>query len=574
MHHSATIALGKLGTISEPSVSLLVKKYRNNFEEYQRRDRANSNEYQQTANALGMIQPAGTAPLLEILQNSNENKELRVSACNALKPNIEQDKQIIQILRQFLQDSELNIRLCAAQHLVSISDSTELVLPILEEAFLKEEIRKVSESFEKIGSKSVSSILRLLEKPTESPYHLINTLGKIYSNNPQDSRIVLVLIRLLEDPMLEIRQNAAHILGDLSPIDNPDLVRALVAFLEREIRPGADFNSDSPASTAFSALQKFGSSAKDAMPAMIKWLSYPDAFVRQNAIQVLGRIGTEAKSTKDQLIVALSDTDPSVRVAAAQALLDIGFELDELKPIFTTVVVDDYINRQLEDAYYDIADVRSIGDGPYLLPPPLSSPYPLPEFSPFSWPNPPRPAHIVVFGRDIPKNLLGTDSTTLQTVYQNIFNALVKIDRAFESSLFGVPGGFALLTKTERIRQDGTPLPGIYRWTEGKVPPLDLKDHIGRLFFEKPGYFRVIVFVITTADYRPENPSTKPVPKISEGVQDLPDEIARELFKGKKGYVLIYSFEKKQGGAIKEFKINSLSGLIHLDKSGILKNLR
>ena len=570
LHDSSATALGELGSISRPAVPLLVKKYRNAPDVYSRRD---------TANALVMIQPSGTFALLEILQNPNENKELRLSACDALEPRLQQDKHIIRTLRQFLQDSEPSIRLCAAQQLASTDNSTEVVLPILEEAFLKGKQWEARESFEQLGSKSVSTILRLLEKhPSQGGDYLIETLGKISSSNPQDSRIVPALIRSLQNPNRKIRENAAKVLGELDPVNAPGAVRALVALLEQEIKPGAEFRGwrqegcctwtsyPVPASAAFSSLQKFGPSAKEAMPAMIQLLSYPDVFVRRNAIQVLGRIGAEAKSTKNKLIVALSDADPSVRVAAAQALLDIGFELDELKPIFTAVAVDDYINRQLKDAYYDIAET--------LRPSGLISGRFKGGLPPFPWPNPPRPAHIAVVGRDLPRNLLGTDSTTLQTVYQRLFNTLVKTDPGFESSLFGVPGGFALLAKIERIQEDGAPFPGKYRWVEGKFPPLDLKDYVGRLFLEKSGYFRVIAFVITTEDYRPENPSAKPLPEISEGAQDLPDEIARDRFKGKHGYILIYSFKRKQGGEIREFKISSLSALAHLEKSGILSKLK
>ena len=230
------------------------------------------------------------------------------------------------------------------------------------------------------------------------------------------------------------------------------------------------------------------------------------------------------------------------------------------------MAVDSYINRQLEDAYYDIAEA--------LRPSGLQSGRFRVGLPPFPWPNPPRPPHIAVVGREFPRNLLGTDSTTLGTVYQRLFNTLVKIDPAFESGLFGVPGGFAMLTKIERIQEDGTPLPGKYRWVKGKIPPLSLLEYIGRLFIEKPGYFRVIAFVITTENYRPERPSTKPLPNISDGAQDLPEEIARDQFKGKHGYVLIYSFKRKQGGEIKKFKISSLSALVHLEKSGILSNLK
>jgi hypothetical protein len=68
-------------------------------------------------------------------------------------------------------------------------------------------------------------------------------------------------------------------------------------------------------------------------------------------------------------------------------------------------------------------------------------------------------------------------------------------ERGFEHGLFkGVPGGFALVA-------DGTSgrmlLPEQARWQKGS-PVFDFIDFLGDLFFEKPGYFRVIVFAVTT----------------------------------------------------------------------------
>ena len=93
LHDSATTALGKLGALSQPAVHILVDKYRNDTNRYKR---------QNTANALAMIQPAGISTLLQILHNTNEDKALRLSACNALETELQQDQQILKTLRQLL----------------------------------------------------------------------------------------------------------------------------------------------------------------------------------------------------------------------------------------------------------------------------------------------------------------------------------------------------------------------------------------------------------------------------------------------------------------------------------------
>jgi hypothetical protein len=74
----------------------------------------------------------------------------------------------------------------------------------------------------------------------------------------------------------------------------------------------------------------------------------------------------------------------------------------------------------------------------------------------FPWP-PPQYSHIGEFGRDIPRDSLGVDQATVGEIYLKLIKALQGIDANFESSLFNAPGGFALLTKMERVEADGTP---------------------------------------------------------------------------------------------------------------------
>jgi hypothetical protein len=186
---------------------------------------------------------------------------------------------------------------------------------------------------------------------------------------------------------------------------------------------------------------------------------------------------------------------------------------------------------------------------------------------PFPWPPPPF-SFIGEFGKDVPRECLGTDETTLGEIYSRLYAALKAVDKGFESGLFGAPGGFVMLARMERVNEDGTPFPGGLRWTREDVPPLNLVDYFGQLFMENPGYFRVIAFVIT--DKINFGQGDKSLPDIPSGT-DLPPEIRALSFRGRNCSALIYSFKRKPGASMTE--IRNLSMDEHLRKSGVLNAL-
>jgi HEAT repeat protein len=534
-HDAAIFAVGELGKAARSSVPLLVDKFKDDSDQYERYD---------IARALARIQPDGITALLDIFWNVREAESSRLAACDAFKDVIKLDRRIVIALRSALTDPGPRIRACAAVHLAGSGDATDVVISTLGKAFVEDGSSERQQALIGLGSKSVPTLIKLLQHSSPA-----------------------------------VREQAAETLGSLRLRfeEATPAIGALLALLHREIVPGADYRAwrqmgpgsygrfPVPAAAAFGALQHFGSYSKQALPDLRGWMTNRDSFVRVNAIEVLGSIGTSAKSAKAYLIDGLKDKEPSVQITSAQALLAIGFELGELDPIFNAVMIDAYIDRSLEQAYRDIADAlrpSNLISGPR---------FQLPEFP---WPNPPTPAHIAVFGRQIPREFLGADATTLEAVYERILRALTQTDPNFESGVFGVPGGFAVLAKTERINEDGTPLPGEYRWALGYVPPRNLGDYIGQLFSERPGYFRVLAFVISTEKYRPQDPSTNPLPSISEGATELPGEIAAASFRNKRAYVLVYSFKRFRGGAVTDFKLSGLSALTHLERSGVLEMLK
>jgi hypothetical protein len=92
-----------------------------------------------------------------------------------------------------------------------------------------------------------------------------------------------------------------------------------------------------------------------------------------------------------------------------------------------------------------------------------------------------------------------------------------------------------------------------------------------QLFLEKPGFFRVIAFVVT--DQINFKYSENKLPEISEGGTDLPEKIAAMSYKGRQCYALIYSFTKKPGSSSTTLGGDVPSASVHLTKAGVLDAL-
>jgi hypothetical protein len=73
-----------------------------------------------------------------------------------------------------------------------------------------------------------------------------------------------------------------------------------------------------------------------------------------------------------------------------------------------------------------------------------------------------------------------------------------------ERSYYNVPGGFAVVTRMERIYDDGRPDPAPERWqvNAAYMHPLSLNDYVHALFSARVGYYRVLVFVVTDQPFR------------------------------------------------------------------------
>ncbi len=150
------------------------------------------------------------------------------------------------------------------------------------------------------------------------------------------------------------------------------------------------------------------------------------------------------------------------------------------------------------------------------------------------------------------------------------------------STYYPLESGFALVTRIEQINPDGTPLPGDNRWsleTERNCESFfgAFKNYMSALLIgKKPGYFRVIVFMVTSQEF-------------SQSGISVTDEEAKEWFT--KGLNVIprsckfipYTNNFSVTALIYEFKITShtselvipsFTGKIHLQRSKLWSALQ
>jgi hypothetical protein len=194
----------------------------------------------------------------------------------------------------------------------------------------------------------------------------------------------------------------------------------------------------------------------------------------------------------------------------------------------------------------------------------------------FPWP-PPKASASDTISRQL---LLGSREHSL------LGDAAAALDLAFrkagygERSYYSVPGGFAMASRIEQMNRDGTSVKDpANRWSL-EVPRMrkfSFSAYMTELFRARPGYYRVIVFVVT---FHPFSQSGAEITSddakrwLSTGLDALPENIAsRDYTSAHKCTALIYEF-KRTGTQHAEFVDPSeVTGQIHLEKAGLLAAL-
>jgi HEAT repeat protein len=284
------------------------------------------------------------------------------------------------------------------------------------------------------------------------------------------------------------------------------------------------------------------------------------------AAQALTQLGAVAAPARRALETELTDSEPDFAEAVARALLAQDTEPDGA---LAAVIIGSAVRRHVADAI----DERNAFAVPVVTGATGSGPAPdgptaaqsLPRYP---WPPPRFSSHDI-----LPRAFLGTDRALLAEIRQRLEHALAAAGFK-ENGVFQVPGGFALVTRMERIRADGSSEPHD-RWVGGKARPLDLTDYLGRLFLLRPGEFRLIAFLVTTAsDLGGGAEITEAAARelFLAGARELPLRIGELKFAGHSCHVLIYHFERKHAAA-SLVRPSSHSTREHLAKAGLWSQL-
>jgi hypothetical protein len=99
----------------------------------------------------------------------------------------------------------------------------------------------------------------------------------------------------------------------------------------------------------------------------------------------------------------------------------------------------------------------------------------------FPWP-PPKWS----FKEVVPRALAVNEKATLGEVSDRLAMAIRSASPDFDSGLFGIPSGFVMLARLERISPDGSPYPGRLRWDSNPIPPKSLEQYLVDLFLVLP----------------------------------------------------------------------------------------
>jgi hypothetical protein len=184
---------------------------------------------------------------------------------------------------------------------------------------------------------------------------------------------------------------------------------------------------------------------------------------------------------------------------------------------------------------------------------------------------------------DIPSRVLrkkGGDKAVLAHVDSRITAALERCGYG-ERSYYAVPGGFALVTRLEQFTfPDGTSKEPPDRWAieVNRPTKFSLTAILRALFTADPGFYRIIVFLVTPHSYIRTDISVnrkEAMHWLDSGMNKLPNSIAEQIYtKAHTCSALIYEFE--QPGWRQEAKLalpGRLSGVGHIKGSKIQRML-
>jgi len=186
----------------------------------------------------------------------------------------------------------------------------------------------------------------------------------------------------------------------------------------------------------------------------------------------------------------------------------------------------------------------------------------------FPWPPPAASASYV-----LPDKLFERDRTVGE-VAAAILAALEQSGYVERSFFRTEPGGVAMVTRLERINDDGSPSAEQERWPAAAQhvgSTRGLLDFLHGLFFVDPGHYRVIVFVLQDLPFS-QSAETITAQQahawLATGMNVLPREIANLSFVG--GHVTVLIYEFASDGSKVQVVPSQITGKQHLEKAGVL----
>jgi len=150
--------------------------------------------------------------------------------------------------------------------------------------------------------------------------------------------------------------------------------------------------------------------------------------------------------------------------------------------------------------------------------------------------------------------------------------------RQYEYRYFSAPGGFALVSRIERMSPDGSSEPPPARWDTGIRFGSSLTEYFAGVFSAPKGYFRVFVLVVTDDDF---SQSGKPASRsealnwMRDGRNRLSPEIAgKSAGPEVRCTALIYEFVSEGfDQTTKLLKAGRLVARAHLERTGLWSEL-
>ncbi len=193
----------------------------------------------------------------------------------------------------------------------------------------------------------------------------------------------------------------------------------------------------------------------------------------------------------------------------------------------------------------------------------------------FPWPPPQASASVIITEKLLSKL---QNEAVIRDV-DNILSAALEASGYVEKSYFPVQDGFALVTRLEQINPDGSPKEPPDRWTTEvrTMREFTLKEYLRALFTANPGHYRIIVFIVTSPPFSQSDVTVdqkEAIDWLRRGLNKLPLSIARKPYTNQyTTTALIYEFEKPESRESTLKLPSSLTGRIHMQKSGFFQAL-